>query len=209
MKITRKVKFYVAIFMTAILAFLAPIPYVFAQSEPGTITLEALQEKFVAGESCKTYDKTIVTEAGVLSGVTASCYSCGTCDACDILTVLITLADFILKTFAILAAIFFVYGAGWLMMSSGNDEYVKRGKDAIRASIIGSIIVLMAFQITSLVMMLLVNRTVFEGQDGGVSGTDIIRGWYAVADTCKRRPISTGSTPSPQSGGNQNQAPIN
>lgn len=122
--------------------------------------------------------------AGVFGGVTIACFEYGQCTFCDILIVLITISDIILRLFAILALIFFIWGAGYLMLSSGNETLVKKGKDIIKATVIGSVIVLVAWQLMSFIVIFLANGNIFD--EGDKITKNPVAGWYKVAQSCSK-----------------------
>jgi hypothetical protein len=141
-------------------------------------------------------------DAGIFSGVTTKCWQQGTCNFCDGLVVFINVANFILALLAIVAVIFFVYGAGHLALSSGNENYVHKGKEAIKASIIGTLIVLGAWQIMAIVVLVMANQNegLFTSTQQGTAGgagaeSNWVRNWYTVAQRCGT--VQPGNTPTP------------
>jgi hypothetical protein len=121
--------------------------------------------------------------AGIFKNVTLACFEYGQCTLCDILIVLIEVSNIILRLFAILALIFFLWGAGYLVLSSGNEQMINKGKGIIRATIIGSIIVLVSWQIMSFIVITIANGSIFEEDQEPVQNNPIT-GWYAVAEKC-------------------------
>lgn len=99
--------------------------------------------------------------AGVFENVSLACYEDGFCTLCDFLIIFVTIANWILRTFAVLAVVFFVYGAGYLVISSGNEAMVTKGKGIIKATIIGSIIVLVAWQLMNYIVTVVINQSIF------------------------------------------------
>lgn len=133
------------------------------------------------------------SEGGVLfDGVTEACWYAGTCNLCDILAVVVNVSNIILRTFAILGVIFLLYGAGFIMMSSGNSDRLKKGKDAMQAAIIGGILVLAAWQIMAFVGYLLL-----WGQVGRSDNTSLpynpITSWFSIVDVC-RQSVDSGQS---------------
>jgi len=118
---------------------------------------------------------------GLLSGVTLQCLTVGSCTACDILVVFINVANVILAVLGGLATVFFLYGAGTLMLSGGNQQSIEKGKTIIKSVIVGTLIVLASWQVMSVVTSLIVNQTT-ETKDREVNP---IFGWYEIAKTCK------------------------
>lgn len=125
--------------------------------------------------------------AGLFSGVSQACWENGSCTLCDGMIVFINVANGILALLAIVAVIFFVYGAGHLALSSGNENYVYKGKEAIKASVIGTIIVLGAWQIMAIVVMVIANGSgelVNRPEDTRVNW---VKNWYTVAESCRNK----------------------
>lgn len=155
---------------------LAPLGKALAESDPFTN---------ISGQIDKGLATRQVTGAGVMKGVTTACFEYGQCTICDMLIVFIEVSNIILSLFAIVALVFFVYGAGYLMFSSGNESMVTKGKDAIKATIIGAIIVLVAWQLMAYITIIIANGNVFSKKaDGELVSTNPIVGWYNVADRC-------------------------
>lgn len=121
---------------------------------------------------------------GLFGGVTVSCWEQGTCSVCDILIVMINITNVILRFFAVIALIFFIWGAGYLILSSGNEQMVTKGKGIIKATIIGSIIVLVAWQLIAYIALILANENLFA-DDNRVNNP--IANWYNVAGSCTNK----------------------
>ena len=119
---------------------------------------------------------------GIFANLSEDCFEKGTCNLCDILGVLINISNTILRLFAVLAVIFFIWGAGYLMISSGNEQLVTKGKGIIKATIVGTIIVLVSWQLMAFVVMVLANQNIFENEDQ--RSRNPIKAWYNVAETC-------------------------
>src|SRR3989338_3612691 len=84
---------------------------------------------FFVAPYARAQESITVEEAGfVFEGVSIACYRDGSCNLCDIMVVLVNVADLLLKGLGIVAVIFLVYGAGWMMLSFGNQERVTKGK---------------------------------------------------------------------------------
>ena len=123
----------------------------------------------------------------MLQGLTVACFRDGSCTLCDGLVVFINVANAILRLLAIVATVFFVYGAGLLMLSQGNEDYVDRGKKAMKATIVGVLITLGAWQIMSVVVWVLANQQsqVFDDARAERGGAyNPITSWYNVAEQC-------------------------
>lgn len=118
---------------------------------------------------------------GIFANLSKDCFEKGTCNLCDILGTFINISNTILRFFAVLAVIFFIYGAGYLMISSGNDQMVTKGKGIIKATIVGTIIVLISWQLMAFVVMVLANQNIFEKEK---KSNNPVSAWYDVADRC-------------------------
>lgn len=124
---------------------------------------------------------------GLFTGVTIACWHEGSCTLCDGLVVFINVANGILRLLAIVAVLFFVYGAGLLVLSQGNEDMVSKGKNALKATIIGTIIVLVAWQVMSLVVYFVVanSTSTIVKQTGSVDAPiSGILNWYNAATLC-------------------------
>lgn len=127
------------------------------------------------------------TATGLFSGVTIACWQRGTCTLCDGLLVFVNIANTILRFLAIVATIFFVYGAGLMMLSQGNEDWVSRGKAAMKATIVGVIITLIAWQLMSVIVFVLANQQQSAFGDTRPQGTyNPLTSWYTVAEQCGR-----------------------
>ncbi|MBI4121968.1 MAG: hypothetical protein HY461_01415 [Parcubacteria group bacterium] len=130
------------------------------------------------------------TAKGLFKGVTVACWSEGGCSICDGLTVLINIANGILRLLAIVAVVFFVYGAAMLVLSQGSEDMVSKGKGAMKATIIGTVIVLVAWQLMALVVLFIARNTISDGKPkageaAAVGGLPAILNWYNAADLCR------------------------
>lgn len=142
--------------------------------------------KNILGDISEGLGETKKKDAGVFKGVTVACFDYGQCTLCDILVVLIEISNIILRLFVIIALVFFIYGAGYLMFSSGNESMVTKGKGIIRATIIGSVIVMIAWQLIAYIAIVLANGSIFAEKDH-VNSANPVAGWYEVASKCKSR----------------------
>lgn len=124
---------------------------------------------------------------GLFQGVTVACWHEGSCTLCDGLVVFINVADGILRLLAIVAVLYFVYGAALLVLSQGNEDMVSRGKGALKATVIGTVIVLVAWQVMALVVFFVVSNSI-SGEKKTVQGLELnkILEWYNAADRCKQ-----------------------
>ena len=166
--------------------------YGFASAGDG-VTFTQSKELFSLIEDVQKVDTRPVSrgDAGVIfQGVTISCYTYGTCSLCDILVVFVNIANLILQLFAILGVIFLVYGTGFLMLSQGNEQRLTQGKAIMKASIVGSIIVLLAWQAMAFIVLLLGNASfgIFSGvkeEKAPNPAFNPITNWFAIAQRCQ------------------------
>lgn len=87
----------------------------------------------------------------LLDGIT--CIGDGvSCTPCDLIRVLLNAADMIVALSGTFGIVMVVYGGFVLVTAYGNDSRVKWGKDTIIASIIGIIIVMMAWTLINVIM---------------------------------------------------------
>jgi hypothetical protein len=189
MSIKKRFLFGAVFFMLAQVFFASPLVVATENSFVSYDTVLAAGEEDAYEDLLGQIDKGLVTrqttKAGILKGVTTACFEYGQCTVCDMLIVFIEVSNVILLLFAILALLFFVYGAGYLMFSSGNEQMVTKGKGVIKATIIGSVIVLIAWQLMAYVTIILANGSVFDGtEDGGLTTPNPVAGWYNVASRC-------------------------
>lgn len=125
--------------------------------------------------------------AGIFNGVSQACFEYGQCSLCDILIVLIEISNIILRVFAIVALLFFMYGAGYLLLSSGNEGMISKGKGIIRATIVGTIVVLVAWQLIAIIVTIIANGNAFDDQNQ-INSINPIANWYNVASRCANVP---------------------
>ena len=158
-------------------------------------------------EQVETVDVTPVSDrdGGVIfKGVTTSCWRHGTCSLCDILVIFVNIANLILQIFAIIGVVFLVYGTGFLMLSMGSEERITRGKQIMRASVVGSLIVLGAWQIMAFIILLVGDYGVFSEIKDDQTRRDVtfnpITNWFAIAERCQvaiQEQTGQGFLPSP------------
>ena len=160
-------------------------------SIPRTASAETAEETTERVKRLTTADP---DATGLFKGVTIACWKDGSCTLCDSLVVFINVANGILRLLAIVATIFFVYGAGLMMLSQGNEDWVSKGKSAMKATIVGTIITICAWQIMSIVVFVVANaqnnqkQAVFEGARGEQNPTpqkyNPLTSWYTIAEVC-------------------------
>ena len=85
---------------------------------------------------------------------------CGACTKCDILKLVKNLIDFIMIAAApILATIFFVVAGIYLMLGGANPGMLSQGKRIFKDTMIGLIIIMLAWLITNTLIVTLTGST--------------------------------------------------
>ncbi len=135
---------------------------------------------------------------GLFKGVTIACWHEGSCTLCDGLVVFINVANGILRLLAIVAVLFFVYGAGLLVLSQGNEDLVSKGKGALKATVIGTIIVLVAWQVMSLVVFFIASNSIGGTNEKDKAGLSGPLNWYNAATLCNQGGTVTLPPPTPE-----------
>jgi hypothetical protein len=166
----------IASFALFVLVFVVGASAVIAQgADEAILKSKNTEEKF----------NTVSREAGGLfQGVTVACWGEGSCTLCDGLIVFINVANGILRLLAIVAVLYFVYGAALLVLSQGNEDLVSRGKGALKATIVGTVIVLVAWQVMALVVFFLASNSITNGARNQTPELKRILEWYNVANIC-------------------------
>lgn len=118
-------------------------------------------------------------DRGFLQNVSDKCYVCGDCTLCDMIAVFVGVANIILASLGGIALIVFLWGAFTLVMSGGKPEAIKEGKAAIRSTIVGLLIVLLAWQVINSVMYVFLSKTTTREPVGNMATT-----WFHVQDFC-------------------------
>jgi hypothetical protein len=89
------------------------------------------------------------------AGILPPCADNGECQLPQILGMAVTVADWILGVVGAVALLFFVYGGFVFILSGGNEQNVKKGKDILIGSIIGLAIVFASYLIVQFAASLL------------------------------------------------------
>lgn len=89
---------------------------------------------------------------GLMKSVSTPCACEGKCELIDFLKLGRGVAQEILKYIGVLALIFFIIGGIIWIISSGNQERIKKGKHILVGTLIGMVIVFLAWQIVNLVI---------------------------------------------------------
>ena len=89
-----------------------------------------------------------VNYAGVgpfLKDISGKCGNNGDCELKDIMIVISNVGNFILGIVGSFVLLFYVLGGFWYLASHGDESWVKKGKDAIKKSTFGLIVVMFAY----------------------------------------------------------------
>lgn len=136
---------------------------------------------FAGTEECKTACDTSDCEpGGIMAEVSRECACCGCCQLIDILKIIRGVSKFILQWVGVIALLFFIYGGiMWITAGTvtkvgagGQKEQINQGKRILVGTIIGILIVFLAWQIVNLVICGL--------SQGAIAGSCEIFGvkWY-------------------------------
>ncbi|MFH1088892.1 MAG: pilin [Candidatus Uhrbacteria bacterium] len=86
------------------------------------------------------------TEVGVfLENICSACWLQGNCSLNDFMTVVANAGNYILSIVAALVFLMYIGGGFFWIISHGDDKLVTKGKEWIKASTVGLIIVLVAY----------------------------------------------------------------
>ncbi|HPN81570.1 MAG TPA: hypothetical protein PK412_03445 [bacterium] len=83
---------------------------------------------------------------------TGSCADRGDCTPVDFVALFVRGADIIVGLSGTASILMFVYGGFLMITAYGNDSRIKQGRDAIVATVIGILIVLLAWTLINLVI---------------------------------------------------------
>lgn len=83
------------------------------------------------------------------------CTATGDCTLCDMVNVAINIGKFILAISGSFLLLFFIYGGFRMLISGGNPNEVKKGKDIIINALIGLAIVFLAYLIVAFILVVL------------------------------------------------------
>lgn len=114
------------------------------------ISLVAVSIIFILGAKC--------AQAQILP----ACTTTGDCSLCDLVNVAINIGKFILAITGSLLLFFFIYGGFWMLISGGDSNKVKKGKDIIINSLIGLVIIFSAYLIVAFIMVVLSGGTITD-----------------------------------------------
>jgi len=111
-------------------------------------------------------------DAGLFKDVACPCVKEGACSAIDFMRVVFNASQLLFKIAGAVALLMFIAGGFMLIISSGNQTYVDRGKEILRAAVIGLVIIFTAWIIINLIIVLL------AGPEAG--GTIFSKDWWEI-----------------------------
>lgn len=119
-------------------------------------------------------------------GLLPACAENGDCSLCDIVGVFISFAALIVQWLGLLAILMFIIGGVWIILSGGNAERTKRGRQIIFGTLGGSLLVVTGWIIINFTLAALLNAdfskvTIFptsQSDSGQAIGGDT---WYELA----------------------------
>jgi len=128
------------------------------------------------------------TEVGrFMKDISKGCGNYGNCSLGDIMIVFSNVALFILGIVGSLVLLMYVLGGFWWLTSHGNAAWVTKGKNYIRISTVGLLIVLFAFVIVEFLLRSLTLGTVsLENESclGKTDGTSCGSNAQCLAEVC-------------------------
>jgi hypothetical protein len=95
--------------------------------------------------ACTESVKTSADVGVFLQGVCGECWRLGDCSLNDFMTVVANAGNYILSIVAALVFLMYIGGGFFWVISHGDDKLVTKGKEWIKASTVGLIIVLVAY----------------------------------------------------------------
>ncbi|PKL72167.1 hypothetical protein CVV26_02755 [Candidatus Kuenenbacteria bacterium HGW-Kuenenbacteria-1] len=132
-------------------------------------------------------------ETSIIFGTLPSCFgnSKVDCTICEFIGMGVGLTNFILKFVGVLALLLFIWGGLSLIISSGSEEAVKKGKGILMGALVGIVIVFTAYTIIWFVVASLIPG----GKERGL--TIFTYNWSDICKTKKEKEIvaPTGSMP--------------
>lgn len=120
------------------------------------------------------------------AGLLPACAENGDCSLCDVVGVFINFAALIVQWLGLLAILMFIIGGVWIILSGGNAERTKRGRQIIFGTLGGSLLVVTGWIIINFALAALLNAdlskvTIFptsQSDSGQAIGGDT---WYELA----------------------------
>lgn len=114
-----------------------------------------------------------------------ACAESGDCSLCDVVGLFINFGSLMVQWLGVLAVLLFIIGGVFIIISAGNPDRVKRGRQIIGGTIIGTLLVVSAWMIVNFSLAALLDVDFDEVQlfpvsgEGGASGEP----WYEIACT--------------------------
>lgn len=99
----------------------------------------------------------VIPEITLAQGLLPACAEAGDCTLCDVVGVFINFAALITEWLGILAVLMFIIGGVFIIISAGNPERVKRGRQIITGTLIGSLIVVSGWLIINFTLAALLD----------------------------------------------------
>lgn len=120
------------------------------------------------------------------AGLLPACAESGDCSLCDIVGVFINFAALIVEWLGLLAVLLFIIGGIFIIMGGANAEWVKRGRQILVGTIIGSVLVVSGWLIVNFTLAALLNADFDSVQIFPTSYTDEVNpsggdDWYELA----------------------------
>ncbi len=92
------------------------------------------------------------------------CATTGDCSLCDLVNVAINIGKFILAITGSLLLLFFIYGGFFMLISGGDSNKVKKGKEIIMNALIGLAIIFSAYLIVAFILVVLSGGSISDPQ---------------------------------------------
>lgn len=130
----------------------------------------------------------VMPEVTLAQGLLPACAEAGDCTLCDVVGVFINFAALITQWLGILAVLMFIIGGVFIIIAGGNPDRVKRGRQIIGGTLIGSVLVMTGWLIVNFALAALLNAD-FDDVEifPTVSDTGASTGggetWYELACT--------------------------
>ncbi len=102
---------------------------------------------------------TIVLAAPTILDPTSDCMKSGNCDLCDLIDLFVRASDVILYLSGAFAVIMFVFGGMVMITAYGTESRIQWGKSILNATVVGIIIVLLAWTLVNAVMLSIYGNT--------------------------------------------------
>lgn len=123
----------------------------------GPLTEEEAKKKAAAANACS---PTCATGPFITN---PACACCGDCSVCDFVNVFLNAARFGLGLLGVISLVMFIWGGLMWIMSGGNTERVSKGKSVLTGTVIGIIIVLLAWVVINAIVVQLTGKKTPEG----------------------------------------------